>query len=43
MEGLHPTVPAVKTADVLASYISSYKFQLKFNLKLKIVNFNKKQ
>ena len=43
MEGLHPTVPSVKMADALASYISSYKFQFKFNLKIeKIINFDKK-
>ena len=29
MEGPHPTVPSVKMADALASYISNYKFQHK--------------
>ena len=29
----HPTVPSVKMVDVLARYISSFKFQFKFNLK----------
>ena len=42
MEGPHPTVPSVKMAGTLASYMSNYKFHFKFNLKLKIVNFNKK-
>ena len=28
-EGPHPTVPSVKMADALASYISNYKFQHK--------------
>ena len=35
MEGPHPTVRSVKIADALASYISNYKFQFKFNLKNK--------
>ena len=43
MEGPHPTVPSVKMADALASYLSSYNLQFKFNLKIeKIINFNKK-
>ena len=42
LEEPHPTVPSVKMADTLASYISNYKFRFKFNLKLITVNFNKK-
>ena len=34
MEGSHQTVPSVKMADTLASSISNYKFQFKFNLKM---------
>ena len=33
------SLTSVKVADVLASYISNYKFQFKFNLKIE--NFNK--
>ena len=33
MEEPQPTVPSVEMVDALASYISSYKFQSKFNLK----------
>ena len=39
MEGPHPTVPAVKMVDALSSYISSYKFQFKFNLKIENCKF----
>ena len=34
MVGPHPTVLSVKMADALASYISNYKFQFKFSLKI---------
>ena len=34
MEGPHYTVPSVEMADALSSYISNYKFQFKFNLKI---------
>ena len=34
MEGPHPTVPSVKIADTLASYISNYIFQFKFSLNI---------
>ena len=34
MEGPHPTVASVKMADALASYISNYKSQFKFNWKI---------
>ena len=33
MEEPQPTVPSVEMVDALASYIPSYKFQFKFNLK----------
>ena len=39
MEGPHPTLPSVKMADILASYIPSYKFQFKFNLKIENCKF----
>ena len=39
MERSYPTVPSVGMADALASYISNYKFQLQFNLKLKSCKF----
>ena len=38
MEGAHPTVPSVKMADTLASYISN-EFQIKFNLKIENCKF----
>ena len=39
MEGPHPTVPSVKMADALASYISNYRFKLKFNSKIENCKF----
>ena len=42
MERRHPTVPSVKIADSLASYISYYKFQFKFNLKIEKGKFQYK-
>ena len=39
MEGHHIIVPGVKKADTLASYISNYKFQFKFNLKIENCKF----
>ena len=42
MEGPHPTEPSIKIADALSSYISNYKFQFKFHIKIEIVSFNKK-
>ena len=32
MKGSHSAVPSVKMLDVLANYISSYKFQFQFSL-----------
>ena len=39
MEGPHPTIPSVKMADTLDSYISNCKFQFKFNLKIENCKF----
>ena len=39
MEGPHPIVPSVKMADALSTYISNYKFQFKFNLKIENCKF----
>ena len=39
MEGPHPTVPSVKMADALASYISNYRFIFKFNSKIENCKF----
>ena len=39
MEGPHLTVPSVKMADTLASYISNHEFQFKFNLKIENCKF----
>ena len=39
MERSHPTVPSVKMADTLASYMFNYKFQFKFNLKIENCKF----
>ena len=39
MEGPHPTVPSVKIANALTSYISNFKFQFKFNLKIENCKF----
>ena len=35
----HPTVTSVKTVDALATYISNYKFQFIFNLKIENCKF----
>ena len=39
MEAPRPAVPRVKMADALSSYISDYKFQFKFNLKIENCKF----
>ena len=39
MEGPHPHVPSVKMADTLASYISNYKCQLNFSLRIENCKF----
>ena len=39
MEVPLPTLPSVKMPDTLASYISSDKFQFKFNLKIENCKF----
>ena len=39
MEGPHPTVPSVKMADALASYILNYRFKFKFNSKIENCKF----
>ena len=39
MEGPHPTVPSVKMADALASYISNYRFKFKFNSEIENCKF----
>ena len=42
MKGPRPTVPSVKMADALANYISNYKLQFTFNLKIKNYKFQYK-
>ena len=39
MEEPYPTVPSIKKADTLASYISNYEFQFKFYLKIENCKF----
>ena len=39
MEGPHPTIPTVKMADALASYISNDKFKLKISLRFENCKF----
>ena len=39
MEGPHPIVLSVKMADALSIYISNYKFQFKFSLKIENCKF----
>ena len=42
MEGPHPTVSSVRMADTLVRFISTYKFQFTFNLKLENCKFQLK-
>ena len=42
MEGTHLTVRSVKMVDALASYISNYEFQFKFNLNIEDCKFQQK-
>ena len=39
MEGTHPTIPSIKMAAALASYVSNYKFKFKFNSKVENCKF----
>ena len=46
MQVPHPTVPNViwlKMADARAGYVSNYKFQFKFNLKIENCKFEEKK